>query len=233
MEKIGNAVIHFSEMVVGQAELRNRAQVTTQSILTSTSTENGVTFPLKVLQWPVYSGFFGREEILKDLQTKFGLENFSQRESGDVQSVLLHGTGGVGKTQIARTLAHRNAVGFDAIFWVRSDTEVNITADFTKIAMSLNLPGARHDSYTGSWFIFARWLHEQESSPNGQSFSVPSNVALRICRQTLAHNLRQLRRYQGHISKYIPTTKGAVIITSRRHSFYRARRFQHLASQSF
>jgi hypothetical protein len=156
MEKIGNAVIHFSEIVVNQAELRNRAQVTTQSILTSTSTENGVTFPLKVLPWPVYNGFFGREEILKDIQTRFGLENFSQRESGDVQSVLLHGTGGVGKTQIARALAHRNTVGFDAIFWVRSDTEVNITVDFTKIAMSLNLPGARHDSYTGSWFIFTR-----------------------------------------------------------------------------
>ena len=142
-----------------------------------------------MLPWPAYNGFFGREEILKDLETKLGLEDFSQRGSGDVRSVLVHGTGGVGKTQISRAFAHRNTVGFDAIFWVRSDTEVNITADFTKIALSLNLPGARHDSHTGSWFIFTRWLHEQESSPDGRPLSVSAILLLMKYRQTLAYNL--------------------------------------------
>ncbi|KAH8591671.1 hypothetical protein B0O99DRAFT_744349 [Bisporella sp. PMI_857] len=201
MKRMGKDIFHFSEMV-NQAELRNSTRVSAQPDQSS-STENGVTFPLKVLPWPAYNGFFGREEVLAELAEKLGLENFNQRGSGDVQSVLLHGTGGVGKTQISRAFAHRNTVGFDAIFWVRSDTEVNIMADSTRIALSLNLPGASADSQTGSWFIVTRWLHEQESSPKGKRCLI------------IYDNCDDINDIYP---KYIPTTKCSVLITSRHNS---------------
>ncbi|KAH8822072.1 hypothetical protein F5884DRAFT_110691 [Xylogone sp. PMI_703] len=202
LKSIEDAISQFSD-TVSQIGLRNTSKdLPTQSKPTS-STVNGVTFPLKVLPWPAYKGFFGREEILHELGNKLGLASFDQRGYGDIQSVLVHGTGGVGKTQIARAFAHRNPVGFDAIFWVRSDTEVNIMQDFTKIALNLNLPGARHNAHTGSWFIFSRWLHEQESSPDGKRWLI------------IYDNCDDIKDIYPN---YIPTTKGSILITSRKRS---------------
>ncbi|KAL2073936.1 hypothetical protein VTL71DRAFT_11262 [Oculimacula yallundae] len=137
MAKISGTVLQFHEMVVNQAELRDRAQAPVHQVASVTITENGVTSPIEELRqqrfWRCTIGAFA----------------WNRR---------------VGKTQIARAFAHRNDPGFDAIFWVKSDTEVNIMADFTRIALSLNLPEASHESQTGSWFLFTRWLNEQQSS---------------------------------------------------------------------
>jgi hypothetical protein len=147
-----------------------------ESIISAESHENGVTFPLKVLPYPQYSGFFGRKETLGRIQAKLGLQEFPQREADNVRSVLLHGTGGVGKTQIARAYAHMNPDGFDATFWVRSDTEVNIKASFTTIALALNLRGAKQDAHDENWIYFTRWLSEQAASEKGMSLQLFLNL---------------------------------------------------------
>ncbi|KAH7310098.1 hypothetical protein BKA65DRAFT_575917 [Rhexocercosporidium sp. MPI-PUGE-AT-0058] len=165
-------------MVVNQAELRDRVQTLAQRVATAITTENTVTYPLRVLPWPAYNEFSGRQEILTGLATQLGLHNYADRGSGDVRSVLLHGTGGVGKTQIARAFVHRNEAGFDAIFWVRSDTEVNIMTGFKEIALRLNLPGASRK----------RWLIIYDNCDNINDI----------------------------YPKYIPTTKGFILITSRK-----------------
>ncbi|KAH8790448.1 P-loop containing nucleoside triphosphate hydrolase protein, partial [Hyaloscypha sp. PMI_1271] len=76
--------------------------------------------PTEVKHWR-NKKFVGREDILSQLSTK--LFTFSSRET---EVVVLHGTGGVGKTQIALEFAWRHESSFDGIFWFDGTSEQTV-----------------------------------------------------------------------------------------------------------
>jgi NB-ARC domain len=95
-------------------------------------------FPNKILPSRAKNDkFYGRRDeldrIAKYLHPK-GDQSF--------RTYTIYGRRGVGKTEIALQFAHTNPCGFDAIFWIQCETSVAICQSFTKVAVSLNLPGA-------------------------------------------------------------------------------------------
>ncbi|MCJ1353055.1 MAG: hypothetical protein MMC33_003039 [Icmadophila ericetorum] len=200
LDKIKSTVAHISGLVTPKYyakpnELRNELLDALPSI------EETVDFPLKVLPYPAYRGFFGRRELLTSLDDKLGLAEFNNRSPDDLRSVLIHGLGGVGKTQTLLAYAHRNPSGFDAIFWIRSDTEVNLKASFTEVAMALNLPGAKREGHDEENLLyFHRWLRKQAASERGKTWLLIFDNCDHIADVS---------------PKYIPTTKGSILITSR------------------
>ena len=80
--------------------------------------------------------FTGREEILAALHTQLG----AGQAVALTQSSVLHGLGGVGKTQIALEYAYRHALEYSAVFWIGSETEDQIIASLLHIAEVLQLP---------------------------------------------------------------------------------------------
>ncbi|KUJ15903.1 uncharacterized protein LY89DRAFT_719586 [Mollisia scopiformis] len=172
----------------------------------TTVVEDGVSFPLKVLPYPAYNGFFGRKELLARMNKELDPGQASTGNGNDVNSILLHGTGGVGKTQSALAYAHLNPARFDAIFWVRSDLDADIQASFSNIALALNLHGAKRDGdaqQDENFLYFTRWLGQQAATKNGKRWLMIFDNCDKI----------------GDIwPKYIPKTKGSVLITSRSQS---------------
>ncbi|KAI1349894.1 P-loop containing nucleoside triphosphate hydrolase protein [Xylaria sp. FL0043] len=140
--------------------------------------------------------FHGREEVMKKIDE--ALEGPHDR----LRSVLIHGLGGVGKTQTALNYAYANAAKYDAIFWVRSETTLSINHSISNIARGLKLPDSiREDANDEQNFLaFQSWLQTQASRKSGRKWlMIFDNV----------ENIEDIG------SKYVPTTGGSVIITSR------------------
>jgi tetratricopeptide (TPR) repeat protein len=61
--------------------------------------------------------------------------------AGGRPAALLHGMGGVGKTQTAAEYAHRNADSYKVAWWVAAQTGGEADAGYGALAQALNLPG--------------------------------------------------------------------------------------------
>jgi tetratricopeptide (TPR) repeat protein len=76
--------------------------------------------------------FIGRRTLLRALED--GL--------GDGASAVLHGMGGLGKTQIATEYIYLHLQDYDLVWWISAAQETQIRASLTELARQLRLPGA-------------------------------------------------------------------------------------------
>ncbi|WIX85278.1 FxSxx-COOH system tetratricopeptide repeat protein [Amycolatopsis sp. DG1A-15b] len=76
--------------------------------------------------------FTGRHRLLENLAE--GLRNGGR--------AVLHGTGGLGKTQVATEYVYRHLGRYDLVWWVRAAQETQIRASLTELARQLRLAGA-------------------------------------------------------------------------------------------
>jgi hypothetical protein len=87
--------------------------------------------------------FFGREEILHKLEVALSPQAPTVATTSvsrhNISTIVLHGDGGVGKTQVAAEFAYRMADSFDAIFWVHADEPSKLAQDINRIAIKLGL----------------------------------------------------------------------------------------------
>jgi hypothetical protein len=103
-------------------------------------------------------GFFGRETTIYELETALCPEGKSQK---GLQSLILQGKGGVGKTQIAAEFAYSNRDSFDVILWVHADEPSKLAADFNRLAIKLGLvseKSAEARDYLFSRDLLKAWL---------------------------------------------------------------------------
>jgi hypothetical protein len=77
-------------------------------------------------------------------------------------SLAIHGLGGVEKTQIALEYAYRVLDGFQAVLWFSSENAPDLATGFTKIAMELNLPGAKPQNDPENRVLVPNWLKRTE-----------------------------------------------------------------------
>lgn len=97
--------------------------------------------------FPENPQFLDRPDVMSRIRGVLNHEVPCQRR----RVMALHGTGGIGKTQIALAYAYeRKHAGVDAIFWVNSETNFEIAQGFSEICKRLALPGydqdAQHDN---------------------------------------------------------------------------------------
>ncbi|MEN8446285.1 MAG: tetratricopeptide repeat protein, partial [Cyanobacteria bacterium J06555_13] len=80
--------------------------------------------------------FTGREKVLQSLHQQ--LNQDCAVAISQIQAIS--GLGGIGKTQTAVEYAYRYRNDYDAVFWVRADTTVELNSEFVAIAQRLDLP---------------------------------------------------------------------------------------------
>lgn len=80
--------------------------------------------------------FTGRESVLEDLFDTFRVEN----SVSTISPQAITGLGGMGKTQVVAEYAYRFREVYQAVLWVRADTQENLLADFRTIAGLLKRP---------------------------------------------------------------------------------------------
>ncbi|EKU96967.1 TPR repeat-containing protein [Leptolyngbya sp. PCC 7375] len=80
--------------------------------------------------------FTGREETLHALH-----QQLNQDKAAALSQIqAIHGLGGIGKTQAAVEYAYRHRQDYQAVFWVRAETDLELRTGFVEIARLLNLP---------------------------------------------------------------------------------------------
>lgn len=167
MVKVETAIKHLTELstlngaITGQAELQQRHAELVNLLQTN---DERVEFPIRIVPRPAYQGFYGRSQVLRHLSS-----HLDHRQNPDkLRSILVHGTGGIGKTQTVLNYAHSSADQYDAIFWARSNTETALKASFSEFATGLKLPGASLENDAGqNLLLFKSWLNTQAARKNG------------------------------------------------------------------
>jgi len=81
------------------------------------------------------ANFVGREDLLEQL--KKNIEAGSGGADMHMVEVVLHGTGGMGKTQLALQYVYRHNAGYSSVFWVNAATEQSLKLGFTNIMQQL------------------------------------------------------------------------------------------------
>jgi tetratricopeptide (TPR) repeat protein len=114
--------------------------------------------------------------------------------AGGRPAALLHGMGGVGKTQTAAEYAHRNADKYKVAWWVAAQTETEADAGYGALAEALNLPGYNPRNAEQTRQAVLAWMARESGW-----LVVLDN----------AENPQKLARWLPN------TTKGHLLITSR------------------
>lgn len=110
------------------------------------------------IHFPRNTNFYGREDIMIQIDASFS----KHREKGNLASVALWATAGIGKTQIALEYAYQQKdAGIEAIFWIDMAEETGYFKAFNDIARLLKLPGASGSSdFEQNRLLVLRWLQE-------------------------------------------------------------------------
>ncbi|KAL9030920.1 MAG: hypothetical protein Q9196_000994 [Gyalolechia fulgens] len=85
------------------------------------------------------SDFYGRNDILTQMDETFLAQSTGLQKKDGLQSFVLCGMGGLGKTEIAIEYMFSRKDKFDAIFWVNADTIQKLSIGFTQISQTLGL----------------------------------------------------------------------------------------------
>jgi hypothetical protein len=85
--------------------------------------------------------FFGRKDILRQISETLLPSDImiASAEPGTINSVVLYGPAGFGKTEIAVEFVFAHHKRFDAVFWLRAEDETKLDLDFRQIAVKLGL----------------------------------------------------------------------------------------------
>ncbi len=165
-----------------------------------------VTFSLSDV--PEVEHFVAREEELEEM-------HMALHGDGSRRTVVLHGLGGIGKTQLTVAYAKRHKDGYSAIFWLNIKDESSLKQSFAKIAKRILLENP-----------FASGLSSVDMKGNLDEAADAVNAWL-----SLPNNTRWLMIYDNYdnprvlgntdpraidIRKYLPQAyQGSIIITTR------------------
>jgi len=165
-----------------------------------------VTFSLSDV--PETQHFVAREAELAEMRS-------SLRSDGSRRVVVLHGLGGIGKTQIAITYAKRYRDEYSAVFWLNIKDEASIQQSFIRVARQImqQYPDASLLSAVGK-----QQSQEETIEAVKAWLSLPNNTRWLL----IYDNLDNPRLANGaddkgiDIHQFLPTAyQGSIIITTR------------------
>ena len=163
---------------------------TPSSFRCASKTKDSIRHGLNNILFPRNRTFCGRKEILENMYGFLG--PWSGGKYSRLQTCVLYGSRGVGKTQIAMEYCYRHRFDYDGIFWIEASTEVDLTESYRSI---LKLIKPYHDitDIEMAIQIVKKWL--ASTGKTAKSFILSSAQSLtdrkKISRKTMATHLQR------------------------------------------
>ena len=166
-------------------------------MISATVPQSSVRNSLSSIDFPIHtnrplqnSQFLGREDDLRTIHSILRIKPISPAPSGRA-SCVLHGIGGLGKTQVALQYSYAYTEAYDAIFWLRAETAIELLRSYAMIAEKLMRSESSCDSSrdreTSSEVTEVRdWLEN-----TGQWYRATWETALTQTRKTMVASFRQ------------------------------------------
>lgn len=124
---------YMKAMAEWQRKMENKDSIKDSVSSAESSKPNSIS-SIRQLRRP---NFTDRTHILKELEEILVPEN--RNPADGQQSCVLHGLGGVGKTEVAVEFVHRTQKQWDYVFWLRAETEVELTNDIIELGRHVNV----------------------------------------------------------------------------------------------
>lgn len=139
---------------------KTRLSVTTnQHILRLTDSNTRYAPEVKGVPFQQNPRFLGRDEVLQDLHKKIKMNE--NTDMSRQRSCVIHGMGGVGKTQTALEYTYRYRHEYSYIFWVRAETGLDLATSFGNIAQEL-MPSSAGADQGRNMELVRNWLVKSE-----------------------------------------------------------------------
>lgn len=122
--------------------------------------------------------FTGREGLLLNLQ-----RSLEAKSKASVLPHALHGSGGVGKTQLAVEFAYRFGDRYDLVWWIPAEQQTLVLQSLAELGRELRIPGTHEFTQAASLVIEAlastsrRWLlvFDNANDPDDLAHLIPSS----------------------------------------------------------
>jgi hypothetical protein len=177
------------------------------------------------LQLPRNQKFTGRDKSLERLHELLTIQSVES----NTNIVVVHGIGGVGKTQLVTEYAYRYKDYFSSIFWISGASNQSIELSMREGLNRLWLQYQQRSSKDTSAYrlvnmFFSNDLHGQENTISSKSPTHPIETKVFLEWLSLPKNENWLLIFDnvddletGDIRQYFPhSLQGNIIITSRR-----------------
>ena len=154
LQGLHKAIVYIDLVKKNQAEAKSFLLIQVQRVMTRKrqKPEHEPTYPGQYNPEPRYPGalpdvwknvpkpnpnFTGRDQILQEIRT-----SVSEGKGIANTRLVLHGLGGIGKSQLAAEYCYRNSSRYDVVWWIRAEKEASLRSDYTSLASkdALDLP---------------------------------------------------------------------------------------------
>ncbi len=126
---------------IADLEAQKNRHESLESILKGRPTSFLDVTPTKHIPFSRNPHFVGRGKELQIIHDSLSIHNASQSSPvAGQRALVLHGLGGMGKTETALEYAYRSMDSFDSILWIAAETEQKADTSFSEISVWLNMP---------------------------------------------------------------------------------------------
>jgi hypothetical protein len=124
-------------------------------VLLNSPSDQTVSLPYSYLPFSKNPRFLGRQVILDSIEKVLQPAN---RDLG-FTAVMIHGLGGIGKTQIALAYAYSKLDSVGVVIFIPSESHISLDRTFTEVAVKgLKLPGATAQDKAGNRALVLDWF---------------------------------------------------------------------------
>jgi hypothetical protein len=142
--KHNNARLHEEVQVIIRRNTLKMRQPTPETTL-ATLQSSEVQYHIIDIPYPRNTrSFCGRDDVFFLLDEALSRRPLQSDSTGSPVSCVLHGMGGVGKTEIALEYAYKNRHNYECVFWVSAQSRVHLSQAYCAIGKQVGVISATH-----------------------------------------------------------------------------------------
>jgi NB-ARC domain len=144
--KHNNAHLHGEvQLIIHRNTLKTHQPLATPKTTLATLQSSEVQYPIIDIPYPRnIRSFCSRNNVFSLLDEALSRRPLQSDSASSPVLCVLHGMGGVGKTEIALEYAYKNRHNYECVFWVSAQSRVHLSQAYCAIGKQVGVISATH-----------------------------------------------------------------------------------------